>query len=136
MIITDIEQIDRLTEEILTASSAYVAVDMMDYAVIKERSASLRAIKLEVQELTEEAATALGRDFSEADNGHVHSALLYVSGKGGDAGIKNITASQILMLLNAIQSHDNGRVNIIWGLGNNKANKDCITILAVIGYSE
>jgi len=135
MIITDIKQIDRLAEEVLTRSSAYVVVDMNDYATLKERSASLKAITLEAPELTAETASALGRDFTEADNGKVRNILLYINGKGGDAGIKTLTATQLQMLLNAIQSPA-GTANIIWGLGDSETETDCITLLVILGYSE
>ena len=40
MIITDIDQIDRIVEDVLGSVRSSISVDMKDYAFIKEQSSS------------------------------------------------------------------------------------------------
>lgn len=48
MIITDIKQIDRIVEDVLGSVRSSIAVDMKDYACIKEQSSLLKAVKVEI----------------------------------------------------------------------------------------
>lgn len=52
MIITDIKQIDRIAEETFGNTKGIISVDMKDYAFIKKQSSSLKAIKLDISEIT------------------------------------------------------------------------------------
>lgn len=59
MIITDIKQIDRIAEETFGNTKGIISVDMKDYAFIKKQSSSLKAIKLDISEITKRTLTVL-----------------------------------------------------------------------------
>ena len=61
MIITDITQIDHMVEELLASTKGVISVDMRDYALIKDNSSSLKAVKVELSEMSEESVGVQGR---------------------------------------------------------------------------
>ena len=135
MIITDIKQIDYIAEETFGKTKGIVSVDMKDYALIKEHSASLKAIKLEVPALTEDVVRSLDDAMIEAGKENVSNILLYIKGNGSDAGIRAVTIEQFNMFIEALNKHLE-TANIIWGMGDDEENRENISILIILGYGK
>lgn len=135
MIITDIKQIDRIAEETFGEAKGIVSVDMKDYAFIKEHSESLKVIKSEVPALTEDVVRSLDDAIIEAGKENVSNVLLYIKGNGSDAGIRAVTIEQFNMFIEALNKHLE-TANIIWGMGDDKENRENISILIILGYGK
>ena len=135
MIITDIAQIDRIAEETFGTSPGYISVDMRDYAFIKEQSESLKAIKLEIQALTEDVVRSLEETIIEAGEENLSNLLLYVKGKGGDEGIQSITIEKFNLFIEVLMKHYKSS-DIIWGMGEDNDCSDNISILIILGYGK
>ena len=135
MIITDITQIDSIAEETFGKTKGTVPVDMKDYAFIKEHSESLKAIRLGVSALTEDAVLALDGAISEAGNENVNNLLLYITGNGSDLGVRSIKMEQFNMLNGLFNKHID-TANIIWGMGDDKENNENLSILILLGYGK
>ena len=135
MIITDIAQIDRLAEETFGEAKGIISVDMKDYALIKDHSESLKAIKFEVSALTEDVLRSLDDAMIEAGKEDVSNVLLYIKGNGSDAGIRAVTIEQFNMFIEALNKHLE-TANIIWGMGDDNENRENISILIILGYGK
>jgi hypothetical protein len=133
MIITDIEQIDRIAEETFGTTKGIVSVDMKDYAFIKEHSESLKMIMLKLPAITEDVAHSLDEAILEAGKENVCSALLYIKGNGSDAGVRAVTVEQFEMFIEVFNKHLE-TADIIWGMGEHAGNHENISLLIILGY--
>ena len=133
MIITDIEQIDRIAEETFGTTKGIVSVDMKDDAFIKEHSESLKRIMLKVTAITEDVAHSLDEAILEAGKENVCSALLYIKGNGSDAGVRAVTVEQFEMFIEVFNKHLE-TADIIWGMGEHAGNHENISLLIILGY--
>ena len=133
MIITDIEQIDRIAEETFGTTKGIVSVDMKDYAFIKEHSESLKMIMLKLPAITEDVAHSLDEAILEAGKENVCSALLYIKGNGSDAGVRAVTVEQFEMFIEVFNKHLE-TADIIWGLGEHAGSHESISLLVILGY--
>ncbi|MBO5698894.1 MAG: hypothetical protein J6R79_02685 [Bacteroidaceae bacterium] len=135
MIITDINQIDRIAEETFGNTKGIVTIDMTDYASFKKRSTSLKVVQLDVSTLTEDVVLALNETLIESGIENVSDVLLYFKGNGSDEGIRAITVEQFNMFFEAFNKHFE-TANIIWGMGDDSENKEKISILIFLGYGK
>lgn len=133
MIITDIEQIDRIAEETFGTTKGIVSVDMKDYAFIKEHSESLKMIMLKLPTITEDVAHSLDEAILEAGKENVCSALLYIKGNGSDAGVRAVTVEQFEMFIEVFNKHLE-TADIIWGMGEHAGSHENISLLIILGY--
>lgn len=134
MIITDINQIDHIVAELLGSVRSSISVDMKDYAFVKEQSSSLKAIKVEIPEITEKTLTAFDEALAEICNGKECNVLLHISGHGGN--FTNMTVEQMQLLHNSMERNIAEDAGIIWGMGECECEKDGIVILVIVGYDE
>ena len=135
MIITDIKQIDRIAEETFGKTKGIVSVDMKDYAFIKEHSEYLKTIRLDVLALTEDVVRSFDEAIVEVGNENVSNVLLYIKGKGSNAGISTVTVEQFNMFIEAFNRHLE-TANIIWGMGDDNESDKNISILIILGYGK
>lgn len=135
MIITDIKQIDRIAEKTFGKSNGFISVDMKDYAFIKEHSASLKAIEIEVSVLTDDVVCSLDEAIIEAGKENISNVLLYIKGNGSDAGIRAVTIEQLNVFIEALNKHLD-TANIVWGMGDDDENRENISILIILGYGK
>lgn len=135
MIITDIKQIDRIAEETFGKTKGIVSVDMKDYAFIKEHSEYLKTIRLDVPALTEDVVRSFDEAIVEVGNENVSNVLLYIKGKGSNAGISTVTVEQFNMFIEAFNRHLE-TANIIWGMGDDNESDKNISILIILGYGK
>ena len=135
MIITDIKQIDHVAEEAFVTAKGIISVDMKDYASIKERSGSMKAISIEVAALSEEALRSLDGLIAEVGKENLSNILLYIRYNGSDAGIPVIAVEQLNMLVEMF-SRQNEAANIIWGIGEGSESPGNVSILIVLGYGD
>lgn len=135
MIITDIKQIDRISEKTFGKAKGFISVDIKDYAFIKEHSASLKAIEIEVSVLTDDVVCSLEEAIIEAGKENISNVLLYIKGNGSDAGIRAVTVEQLNMFIEALNKHL-GTANILWGMGDDDVNGESMSILIILGYGK
>lgn len=128
MIISDIEQIDRLAEELLNDNFEFRSLDTTDreYAFIKKHSDSLKAIIIDDAGFSETFVAAFRSDLMQAVPEHMHTILLHIK-------VKEVpTMEQISHLLETLHN-ELEHVNLIWETASNRK-EEGITLFAVIGY--
>lgn len=133
MIITDIEQIDRIAKETFGTTKGIISIDMNDYAHIKEQSLSLNAITIEIPEITEDNIIELDGVLNELCKGEDCNILLYISGSGVDPGVRTLTVGQLQLFHESIERCVPQDANIIWGIGESKNAHNGIAILVIVG---
>ena len=133
MIITDIEQIDRLVVDTLAGSANVLAVEVGDYALIKEQSASLKLLLLEYSELTRDVADSIGEALMEVGVEGVKNALLLISVGGSGCEEVPLTFEQTQMCWCAVEDKL-ADSNIIVGLGSTGEEREYVRIAIVLGY--
>ena len=133
MIITEVSLIDRMVEEILGTTKGVISVDMKDYALIKDNSSSLKAIKVEIPEMSEESIGDLDQALVDTCGDKECNILLYI------ATLKStqnpITVEQMQLFGNSLDKYVSDSAHIIWGLGEYESGYDGVTILIVVGDS-
>ena len=134
MIITEIKTIDCLVEQFAGNDSNFVSIDINDYNHIKVQSSSLKAIELELSELSDTTIKSINDAISEAGYDGISNVLFHVSGNGSSAGVRVPSLQQMQMLLNTLQEHID-TANMIWGMGEGAVDDNAIKILIVLGYS-
>lgn len=134
MIITDINQIDRIVENVLGSVRSSIAVDMKDYAFIKEQSSSLKAVKVEISEITEKTLMPFDEALADICNGKECNVLLHISGRGDN--FTDITIEQMQLIHESIERNIAEDTNMIWGLGECEGGEDGIMILVIVGNGE
>ena len=136
MIITDIKQIDCIAEETFGKTKGIISVDMTDYTFIKEHSSSLKAIKIEMSEISEESFVELDKALEEVCGYKDCNILLYISGNSLDSETNAITMDQLQLFAKSIEKYVTENSNIIWGIGENTKVNNEITTLIIVGYDE
>lgn len=136
MIITDIKQIDRIAEDTFGKTKGIVSVDMKDYAFIKEHSSSLKAIKIEMSEISEESFVELDKVLKEVCGGKDCNILLYISGNSIAFEANAITMEHLQLFNNSIDKYVTDNSDIIWGIGENAKENNEISTLIIVGYYE
>lgn len=134
MIITDITQIDHMVEELLASTKGVISVDMRDYALIKDNSSSLKAVKVELSEMSEESIGVLDQALVDTCGDEECNILLYLSTLKSTE--KPLTVEQMQFLGNSLDRYVADSANIIWGLGEYESGYDGVTILLVVGDSK
>ena len=134
MIITDVSQIDRMVEELLGSTKGIISVDMKDYGLIKDSSSSLKAVKVEIPEMSEESIGVLDQVLADTCGDEECNILLYI------ATLKStehpLTVEQMQFFGNSLDKYVADSANIIWGLGEYESGYDGVTILVVVGDSK
>ncbi|MBR5149044.1 MAG: hypothetical protein IKV15_07605 [Bacteroidaceae bacterium] len=134
MIITDVSQIDHMVEEMLASTKGVISVDMKDYGLIKNSSSSLKAIKVEIPEMSERSIEVLDQALADTCGDEECNILLYI------ATLKStenpLTVEQMQFLGNSLDRYVADSANIIWGLGEYESGYDGVTILLVVGDSK
>ena len=128
MIITDIKQIARIAEETFVNTKGIISVDMKDYAFIKKQSSSLKAIKLDISEITKRTLTVLDDTLNEICMHNECSLIMYIN-----AGGNVITVEQMELIHISIETNVPENSNIVWGMGENINDSDGFTILIIVG---
>lgn len=134
MIITDITQIDHMVEELLASTKGVISVDMRDYALIKDNSSSLKAVKVELSEMSEESIGVLDQALVDTCVDEECNILLYLATLKSTE--KPLTVEQMQFLGNSLDRYVADSANIIWGLGEYESGYDGVTILLVVGDSK
>lgn len=134
MIITDITQIDHMVEELLASIKGVISVDMRDYALIKDNSSSLKAVKVELSEMSEESIGVLDQALVDTCGDEECNILLYLATLKSTE--KPLTVEQMQFLGNSLDRYVADSANIIWGLGEYESGYDGVTILLVVGDSK
>ena len=128
MIITDIKQIDRIAEETFGNTKGIISVDMKDYAFIKKQSSSLKAIKLDISEITKRTLTVLDDALNENCMHNECNLIMYIN-----AGGNVITVEQMELIHISIETNVPENSNIVWGMGENINDSGGFTILIIVG---
>jgi hypothetical protein len=109
---------------------------MTDYTFIKEHSSSLKAIKIEMSEVSEESFVELDKALEEVCGYKDCNILLYISGNSLDSETNAITMDQLQLFAKSIEKYVTENSNIIWGIGENTKVNNEITTLIIVGYDE
>ena len=127
MIYTEIEQIERLVDEMVSAKKHFIALDRADYNRLKGADKSLKAVKVEGDRLTDELKERFVAQIEQLGREGVTDILLAVNCVDVDA----VEYGDMVSLLDAVVA---GRdINIIWGVM--EAGKG-VSLYAVVGYGE
>lgn len=135
MIITEINKIDTLVECLIKTSKGIVSVDINDYKLVKTSSSSIKAIELELSELSDATIGSLDDAMLEAGCAGVGNILLCVSGVRSGEGANSLTLGKMRMLVEHIQANVGGSANIIWGASDCEESGETIKVVLILGYS-
>ena len=135
MIITEINKIDTLVECLIKTSKGIVSVDINDYKLVKTNSSSIKAIELELSELSDATIGSLDDAMLEAGCAGVGNILLCVSGVRNGEGANSLTLAKMRMLVEHIQANVGGSANIIWGASDCEESSETIKVVLILGYS-
>ena len=123
-----------MVEEMLASTKGVISVDMKDYGLIKNSSSSLKAIKVEIPEMSERSIEVLDQALADTCGDEECNILLYI------ATLKStenpLTVEQMQFLGNSLDRYVADSANIIWGLGEYESGYDGVTILLVVGDSK
>lgn len=131
MILTQIQEIDQMVEQSLVYTSALVALDMNDYALLKRSSDQIKAVKVVGNSWNAELNTALVDELTEAGRDKAKMLMLGITVR---EDMDSVGYGQVMELLRAVQMGEN--CNIMWGVSENSESTDDVSIIAVIGYKE
>ena len=129
MVITDIEQIDRMAEEVLGAGKGVVSLDIKDYALIKRWSASLTAYKIEIPEIGEEHFAVLEEVMKEVCAGNECRIIMHLC----CPKTMTITVRQMELLIGFVNRTVQDVVEFVWGISEHESDYDGITVLFIVG---
>lgn len=126
MIITDIKQIDQIVEDIVDNNkNERLSSLIKDYEYVKEHSDELKAIKLEVPELTENSISSIGEIINEAGRKNINGILLCIKVGPRILRMRVATIEQFEMYIDAFIED-----GFIFRIGD-KNN----TIIIILGYT-
>ena len=125
MIYTEIEQIERLVDEMVSGKTHFIALDRADYNRLKGAAKSLKAVKVEGDRLTDELKERFVAQIEQLGREGVTDILLAVNCVDVDA----VEYGDMVSLLDAVVA---GRdINIIWGVMEAGTG---VSLYAVVGY--
>ena len=133
MIITEISQVDRLAERMLSNDSDIVSLDVKDYDLIKQNSTSLQAVTVEIPSLDKAGIAIFANAIKDFEVVGAGQALLQFCGKSNNIE-ENISLNEMNSILGVFEAHF-GKVNMIWGLTERKnAETAGYLINVIVGY--
>ena len=157
MIITDIEQIDSMAEQMCGYNPNLIAIDMNDYNRIKSSSSYLAATSVEMPHIITTGIEHFQQAISEFQVEGVNQILLQICGVSSALEVEQIRFKEMCLILNAVEDHFGQRnviekqtlhmassvdksicqkVNIVWGLSNRKSgDANGYEINIIVGYN-
>lgn len=157
MIITDIEQIDSMAEQMFGYTPDFITVDMNDYNRLRSSSSYIYANRIEMPRLITSGIDHFKQAIGEFNPEGVNQILLQVCGVSSTLEVQPISFREMCMILNAVEEHFEQRddvepqtqhttsfadksisqkVNIVWGLSNRKSgDANGYEVYIIAGYN-
>ena len=130
MIITDIATINRMAEEV-SSIPGFVNVDAYDFALLKEYSDYIQAIRMEVTSLEESTFDTLATLMREMKTENICSFIFYVMLNGEQS--VDIPKEQFLLIHTFIENNLPD-VDATYGVGRKEGDGDGFTIMLFVGF--
>lgn len=132
MILTEIEKIDSLVEEVLGYESCFIRVDRNDYESVKRGAATLKAVTVRGRGVDEGLLERLDSELEQVGRADIGRIFLSI----GCSSVDDVSYDDAMSVLKIIE---NGveHPNIVWGIGEDatcRANDVRITL--VLGYNK
>ena len=156
MIITDIEKIDNMAEQMCGNNPNLIAIDMNDYNRLKSSSSYLNATRIQMPCFLSEGIEQLKQAIKEFKTEGAHQVLLQICGVSSALEVHEIRFKEMCMILKVIEEHfeknqvaeklvlhvtsalDKGfskNVDIVWGLSHRKSTEiNGREVNVIVGY--
>jgi hypothetical protein len=131
MIITDIATINRMAEEV-SSIPGFVNVDAYDFALLKEYSDYIQAIRMEVTSLEESTFDTLATLMRELKTENICSFIFYVMLNGESV---DIPKEQFLWIHTFIENNLPD-VDATYGVGRKEGDGEGFTIMLFAGFKD
>ena len=157
MIITDIEQIDSMAEQMFGYTPDFITVDMNDYNRLRSSSSYLYANRIEIPRLITSGMEHFKQAIKEFRAEGVNQILLQVCGVSSTLEVQPISFREMCMILNAVEEHFEQRddvepqtqhttsfadksisqkVNIVWGVSDRTSDQtNGYEVYIIAGYN-
>lgn len=157
MIITDIEQIDSMAEQMFGYTPDFITVDMNDYNRLRSSSSYLCATRVEMPRQLANGMEHFKQAIKEFRAEGVNQILLQVCGVSSTLEVQPIGFREMCMILNAVEEHfgqrsvietqtlhlasaiDNEvckKVNIVWGVSDRTSDQtNGYEVYIIAGYN-
>ena len=156
MIITDIEQINKMAEQMFGHNPNLVAIDINDSNRLKSSSSYLNATKIQMPSFLRDGLEQFEQAIKEFKPEGAHQILLQICGVSSQLAIEYIRLKEICLVLRVIESHFGKRnvsekmtremilsmykelyenIDLVWGLSHPKTTEtDGYEVNIVVGY--
>lgn len=131
MIITDIATINRMAEEV-SSIPGFVNVDAYDFALLKEYSDYIQAIRMDVTSLEESTFDTLATLMRELKTENICSFIFYVMLNGESV---DIPKEQFLLIHTFIEKNLPD-VDATYGVGRKEGDGKGFTIMLFVGFKD
>lgn len=132
MILTEIEKIDSLAEEVLGYESCFIRVDRNDYESVKQGSASLKAVCVRGRGVDEQLLTKLDAELEQAGRADVGKIFLSI----GCSSVDDVSYDDAISVLKVIEK-GNEHPNLVWGIGEDATcTANDVRITLILGYNK
>ena len=156
MIITDIEQIDNMAEQMFGHNPNLIAIDMNVYIQLKAHSSYLNATSIEMPRCIKTGIEQFEQAVKEFKTEGVNQILLQFCGVSSSLEVEYIRFKEMCSVLRVIESHFQKKniaekmnremilcmneelyknVDVVWGLSNGKAaDTEGYEVNVIVGY--
>lgn len=156
MIITDIEKIDNMAEQMCGNNPNLIAIDMNDYNRLKSSSSYLNATRIQMPCFLSEGIEQLKQAIKEFKTEGAHQVLLQICGVSSALEVHEIRFKEMYMILKVVEEHFEKNqvaeklvlhvtsaldkdycknVDIVWGLSHRKSTEiNGREVNVIVGY--
>lgn len=132
MILTEIEKIDSLVEEVLGYESCFIRVDRNDYEAVKRGSATLKAVSIRGRGVDKPLLAKLDAELEQAGRADVGRIFLSI----GCSSVDDVSYDDAMSVLKVIEKGSE-HPNLVWGIGEDATcNANEVRIILVLGYDK
>jgi hypothetical protein len=131
MIITDIATINRMAEEV-SSIPGFVNVDAYDFALLKEYSDYIQAIRMEVTSLEESTFDTLATLMRELKTENICSFIFYVMLNGESVDIQK----EQFLLIHTFIENNLPDVDATYGVGRKEGDGEGFAIMLFAGFKD
>ena len=95
MVIKDIREIDEIARRVFGCTEHLLSLDLAEYDNLKERSAAIEVIKMDIPKLTDGAIDSVEEEIKDIDTSKANACIVYVC----ENNIITVEQTDILMSL-------------------------------------
>ncbi len=78
MVIKDVKEIDDIARRVFGRTEHLFSLDLAEYNHLKESSAAIEVIKMDIPKLTDEAIASIENELKDIDSSRASAAIMYI----------------------------------------------------------